>query len=100
MEIGSRMKTRAQRRHDTKRVIKKRLKLIKNLPSCNSPRYPAPTTYANRLAKTPHRVAKKHPLDCGKTKCLVCHAEKVLKRPPVRYRVEMDKWKDMFKLPE
>ena len=61
------MKDRAIRRHEVKRVIKKRLKVIKQV----SPNY-------KEVIDQPHRMAKKHPLDCGNPKCGVCHRHKLV----------------------
>jgi len=33
-----------------------------------------------------HRLAKRHPLDCGRTKCFWCHSEKLTKEKPYRYK--------------
>ena len=66
------MKDRAERREQVKRVIKKRLKVIKSI----SPDY-------KKVIEEPHRMAKKHPLDCGNPKCFLCHHEKKLKIPKI-----------------
>ena len=63
------MKDRAVRRAQVKKVIKKRLKVIKSI----SPDY-------KEVIEQPHRMAKKHPLDCGNPKCGLCHIDKNLKK--------------------
>ena len=66
------MKNRALRRHQAKRVIKKRLKVIKNI---------APDF--KEVIEQPHRMAKKHPFDCGNPKCFLCHSDKLLKNKKI-----------------
>ena len=66
------MKDRAVRRHQVKRVIKKRLKVIKQV----SPEY-------KEVIEQPHRMAKKHPLDCGNPMCGLCHIHKITKEPKI-----------------
>jgi hypothetical protein len=63
------MKDRAERREQVKRVIKKRLKIIKRI----SPDY-------KEVIEQPHRMAKKHPLDCGNPMCGLCHGDKNMKK--------------------
>lgn len=50
-------RTRAQRRHHNQRVIAKRYK------------------YAPGQKKS-NRLSKKHPLDCGRANCGVCHSHR------------------------
>ena len=66
------MKDRAIRRNNNKRIIKKRIKIIKIL----SPDY-------KKVIEQPHRMAKKHPLDCGNSKCAMCHMDKLNKDPKI-----------------
>lgn len=66
------MKDRAVRRQQVKRVIKKRLKVIKQV----SPDY-------KEVIEQPHRMAKKHPLDCGNPMCGLCHMHKRTKEPKI-----------------
>ncbi len=66
------MKDRGERRRLAKKVIKKRLKVIKNASSAPS-----------KMLEQPHRMAKKHPFDCGNPKCPMCHMDKVLKKPKI-----------------
>jgi len=66
------MKDRAERRQQVKRVIKKRLKVIKQV----SPDY-------KEVIEQPHRMAKKHPLDCGNPKCGMCHMHKRTKEEKI-----------------
>ena len=61
-------KRRALRRFQTRRIIQKRLKLLANL---------APS-YFLTVSKKPGKLKKKHPFDCGKSNCYVCHAVKLL----------------------
>ena len=62
------MKNRAYRRAQKERVIKKRLKLVKI------------------EVKSPNKLSKQHPFDCGQPKCLCCHYEKVLRKKKARDR--------------
>ena len=70
------MKDKAQRRADDERVIKKRLKLVK---ATNSPnlRFPDGKTIYEKQLEKPGVLNKRHPFDCGKADCVMCHAEKV-----------------------
>jgi hypothetical protein len=63
---------KANRLHRTANAIKKQIRIAKN--SWNS----------EHLLKQPHRFAKHHALDCGNPKCLVCHSEKVFRKPTLQ----------------
>lgn len=65
---------KANRLQRTANAIKKQLRIAKN--SWNS----------EHLLKQPHRFAKRHALDCGNPKCLVCHSEKVFRKPTIQER--------------
>lgn len=54
------MATRGERRRRTENVIKQRAK--------------------EHGEKASNRLAKKHPLDCGKSRCQLCHSDKVINR--------------------
>jgi hypothetical protein len=69
------MKDRAIRRHQAKRIIKKRLAVIKQV----SPDY-------KKVIEQPHRMAKKHPLDCGNPGCPLCHMDKIRKKLKISIR--------------
>ena len=77
------MKNRAERRHQAKRVINKRLKIVKNMRDTiriNPDGSTSPKdgkTWAEKLSKQKNRMKKKHPLDCGNPKCGVCHPHKI-----------------------
>jgi hypothetical protein len=64
-------------------VIGKRVKLVKNLKSGN-----------HEVLSQPHRAAKRHPLDCGNPKCLLCHSEKIFKKPLIRDIRRLPAFKD------
>ena len=52
-------------------------------------------TYYEHMAEEPGRLRDKHPLDCGKAKCLCCHYEKVLgKKKVADRRIDDSKTKD------
>jgi len=40
--------------------------------------------------KQPHRLAKHHALDCGNPECLVCHSDKVFRRPTLQEKKFID----------
>lgn len=56
---------RAWRRHQRDRILGKRMRDAKEFG--NKPKNDQPGRYTDR-----------HPLDCGNSACLVCHASKVL----------------------
>lgn len=89
------MRDRAIRRDIDKKVIKKRLKFLK-LHDDGKPDS-AGTTYYEKIKATPHRLAKKHPYDCGKAKCYFCHADKILKNKKARDR-RMDQIVDSYNI--
>lgn len=62
--------TRLQR---TTNAINKQLRIAKSLGMTH-------------LLTQPHRLAKHHALDCGNPKCLVCHSEKVFRKPTLQER--------------
>ena len=59
---------RGRRIRHTDRIIQNRLRFLKGF---------GPDEWYELNAAEPHRLAKKHPWDCGRTKCLVCHFEKI-----------------------
>jgi hypothetical protein len=40
------------------------------------------------------RFRKKDAFDCGRSRCLLCHGEKLLARPSVKDRIQRDRWRD------
>lgn len=66
------MKDRATRRALTKKVIKRRIKQVK-----------ATTWHPDEMLEQPHRMAKKHPFDCGNPKCGLCHLDKLNDKPKI-----------------
>ena len=71
------MKDRAYRISQDKRIIKKRLRLVKRTES----KIPDSTgkTHYDHLTEAPGKLRKRHPMDCGNPKCLLCHLGKLLK---------------------
>ena len=63
---------KAKRLQRTSNAIKKQMRIAKN--SWN----------AEHLLKQPHRFAKRHALDCGNPECLVCHSDKVFRKPTLQ----------------
>jgi hypothetical protein len=64
---------KANRLQRTTNAINKQLRIAKSLGMTH-------------LLKQPHRLAKHHALDCGNPKCLVCHSEKVFRKPTLQER--------------
>jgi hypothetical protein len=62
---------KAKRLQRTANVIKKQMRIAKAFGLA-------------QLLKQPHRLAKQHALDCGNPKCLVCHSEKVFRKPTLQ----------------
>jgi hypothetical protein len=44
----------------------------------------------NHMLEQPHRLAKHHALDCGNPECLVCHSEKVFRKPTIQEKKFID----------
>ena len=65
-----------------KSVIKKRLRLLKSKDN-RTPDITGKTHYDHVLEKK-GRLAKQHPMDCGKAGCLLCHHDKFLKKQKAR----------------
>jgi len=40
------------------------------------------------------RFRKRDAFDCGRSRCLLCHGEKLLRRPSVKGRIERDRVRD------
>jgi hypothetical protein len=59
---------KAKRLQSTTNAIKKQLRIAKAFGM-------------DHMLKQPHRLAKHHALDCGNPECLVCHSEKVFRKP-------------------
>lgn len=72
------MQDRAIRRAQEEKIIKKRLKLVKAVGG-KTKDITGKTWYDN-VVETPHTLASKHPLDCGKADCLMCHGPKIHKK--------------------
>ena len=69
---------RGERLITSKKVIRKRLRTVKDLNK----------DYYKALEKEPNRANKKHPLDCGNSQCFLCHGDKLLgkkKTKDIRY---------------
>ena len=62
---------KAKRLQRTSNAIKKQLRIAKAMGM-------------NHILKQPHRLAKHHALDCGNPECLVCHSEKVFRKPTLQ----------------
>jgi len=70
---------KARRIMQTDRVIAKRLRLLREI-------YAERSEFYQQFANQPHRLAKKHPLDCGQSQCFWCHMEKLNGIPSYRDR--------------
>ena len=62
---------RAKRLQRTSNAIKKQVRIAKSMG-------------LNHLLDQPHRLAKHHALDCGNPECLVCHSEKIHRKPTLQ----------------
>lgn len=68
---------RAKRLQRTSNAIKKQVRIAKAMGM-------------NHVLKQPHRLAKHHALDCGNPECLVCHSEKVFRKPTLQEKKFID----------
>lgn len=75
------MRSRAQRRADRDRVIKKRLRLVKIR---NKSLDIFGKTVYDTMSEKSNSLSKQHPMDCGQPQCLCCHYEKVLDKKKAR----------------
>ena len=62
---------KAKRIQRTQNAIKKQVRIAKAMGM-------------NHVLEQPHRLAKHHALDCGNPECLVCHADKVFRKPTLQ----------------
>jgi len=69
---------RGIRRLRTTRIINKRLKLVKQF---------FVSTEHDRISQEPNRLSKKHPMDCGHSRCTTCHYEKIYGIEKAKYKV-------------
>ncbi len=70
-------KRRGRRRRLTDRTIKSRVDYIQRF-------WYKPEE--SRLLIEQHRLAKKHPADCGRAKCNICHYEKIFSIGKKKYK--------------
>ena len=73
------MQNKAYRLAQEQRIIKKRLKLIKATESPNLVYPDGKTQYAHALVEA-NKLNKRHPFDCGKSDCMMCHGHKIHKK--------------------
>ncbi len=66
-------RSRSWRRYQTQRVIEGRLRLVRNYSQDWESWY-------EMLLKKRSKLAHRSPYDCGKTRCQICHFEKVWHR--------------------
>ncbi len=66
---------RRKRLNNNKRIIKNRLKFLREMESFIPDR--TGKTYFQSMSDQPNRLNKKHPYDCGNSKCYLCHSEKL-----------------------
>lgn len=75
-------RTRGWRIEQDERVINNRGKIAK-------------TTMPNsKVAKQPHRNLKKHPFDCGKSRCLLCSHAKLLALKSIKQQQDLLRMRD------
>ena len=73
------MKDKAYRLAQKERIIKKRLRLIKATESPSLIYPDGKTQYEHAVAES-NKVNKRHPFDCGKSDCMLCHRHKIHKK--------------------
>lgn len=66
------MRTRAYRRHQRARIKARHLRDYRELMSIVARDWPAPKD-----------IAKRHPLDCGRSRCHCCHGPKLMDEPKI-----------------
>ncbi len=81
MEDGDLELKRGKRRRLTQNAINKQKRIAKQ-SAWNS----------DKLLEQPHRFAKHHALDCGNPRCLVCHPEKVFRKPTIQEKKINEAW--------
>ena len=64
MEHDLEKQKRSKRLQQKENHVQKQAKILKQYASHNEP--------ANQLLKEPHRLAKRHALNCGNPKCVMC----------------------------
>lgn len=72
---------KAKRLQRTANAIKKQLRIAKAFGM-------------NHILKQPHRLAKHRALDCGNPECLVCHSDKVFRKPTLQEKKFIEAHKD------
>lgn len=78
---------RGKRIRRTEAVIAKRLRFLKQF---------GPDTWYEFNAAESHRLSKKHPWDCGRSRCCICHFGKVFGIEKKKYKgnkVSGDYWR-------
>ena len=61
------------------------MRLVKAKENVNLKDIEGKTNY-ERIVVKPNKLNKKHPFDCGKASCFLCHYEKILRKKKVRDR--------------
>lgn len=83
------MQDKAYRLAQEERIIKKRLKLVK---ATDSPHvYPDGKTHYEHVAEAANALNKRHPFDCGKADCMMCHGHKI--HPKMGSKKRREKYK-------
>ena len=72
---------KAKRLQRTANAIKKQVRIAKAMG-------------LTHVLSQPHRLAKHHALDCGNPECLVCHSEKVFRKPTMQEKKFIEGYKD------
>jgi len=68
--------SKQENRHHSERVINNRIKLLKNV----DPDW-------TQLINVPHKLSKRKPFDCCKSRCPLCHSHKYYdKKDKAKYR--------------
>lgn len=72
--------TRGNRRARTRAIINSRLSFTRQIDR----------SYYKHLLSKPHMLAKRKPFDCGKSRCWLCHCDKLSGQRPMKDTI----WKD------
>lgn len=75
-------RTRGWRIEQDERVITNRTKIAKS------------TMPNSKVSKQPHRNVKRHPFDCGKSRCLLCSHAKLLDLKSTQRRIAEMRMRD------
>jgi len=79
LPVKLKSKKRGNRRDRSDAVIRNRLKEAMQIN-------PGDRDWLDAMAEEANRFNKRHPFDCGATRCFTCHADKLSGEKPVYYQ--------------